>query len=205
MRIFKSFWSHYCVWIAVMWVFMPIRGYCGIYFTLSSAISRGNALLISHDSQSASLSVAFDIFSHLRLGLTHRENIQQDKGYVREIYAPTMQPFYVYQKKETRSFANSIDLQVIFYNGRLLMPYGKIGVVKKDYYFVTTHGSSKMTSSLSADPQPSAELGVGIRLSRSFSLQLAYSMSPSKKQKTPVAPVEDVWDFYSSIGVTYNI
>lgn len=177
----------------------------GIHFTLQSALSENNFLLTSQNSRSGSASIAFDLGTYFRIGLTHRQAINQSQGYF-EVQG-TSPVVYDYKEEETHVFSNSLDFTIILYYGRLFVPYLQVGAVKKDYQLITSNGESEQTNiKKSFDPVPNGGIGLGVRLNRNFSLKLSLSLSPGFKLSSPdQEKAEGVWDTYTSVGISYNI
>lgn len=178
--------------------------YAGVHFTLQSSLSENNLALTTQNSRSGSASVAFDLGTYFRIGVTHRQAISQKKGYVN--IATTESPVYIYNMEQFHLFANSLELTMILYYGRIFVPYIQIGIVKKDYLTATAiRDEPKATSKVSVDPEPSGGIGLGIRLNRNFSLKLSYTVSRGIRQDHPGLPPESVLDSYTSVGISYNI
>ncbi|NRA45330.1 MAG: hypothetical protein HRU09_10295 [Oligoflexales bacterium] len=176
----------------------------GIHFTLQSSLSENNFLLTSQNSRSGSASIAFDLGTYFRIGLTHRQAVNQSRGHF--AVSNTDPKVYEYKEEETHVFSNSLDFTIILYYGRLFVPYLQIGAVKKDYQLVTTTENETKYTKASFDPVPNGGIGLGVRLNRNFSLKLSLSLSPGLKQSTPEQEkAEGVWDTYTSVGISYNI
>lgn len=177
----------------------------GVHFTLQSSLSENNFLLTSQNSRSGSASIAFDLGTYFRIGLTHRQAVNQSRGYF--AIQDTDPLIYEYKEEETHVFSNSLDFTIILYYGRLFVPYLQIGAVKKDYQLITANGDGDSSFvRKSFDPVPNGGIGLGVRINRNFSLKLSLSLSPGFKLSSPdQEKVEGVWDTYTSIGISYNI
>lgn len=176
-----------------------------VHFTLESMLSQNNIPLSAQNNRSVSASVALDLGTFLRVGLTHRQSSNQTKGYIAD--DPTVEnPAYSYRATNNVSFANSVDLTIILYYGQLFVPYLQLGMVKKDYLITVAEGNAaSQTATFSLPPVPNGGIGVGIRLNRNFSLKLSYSVSPGVRQVAPNQEKEGVLDSFTSIGITYNL
>ena len=178
------------------------HGFSATHLTLKGSLVNNNLGLNSQENFSGSASVAFDIGTYLRLGITHRRAESQIKGY-RETSVTNE---YRYEEERTDNIANSIDLTVILYYGRVFVPYIQLGMVRKEYtmtYMIENLSAIKKQYTLPA--VPNAGIGLGIRLNSDFSLKLSYSVSQGIKQKRPDTPPEGVLDSYTSVGISYSI
>ena len=191
-------------WIAVLIVIPTGPMYAGMHFTLQSSLSVNNLTLTRQDSRSGSASVAFDLGTYFRIGVTHRQAISRKEGYIK--VSGLENPMYIYNREQFHLVANSLELTVILYYGRVFVPYVQVGIVKKDYLTVTAIGEDPgARNKISIDPEPSGGLGIGIRLNRNFSLKLSHTVSRGIRQEHPTLPVKSVLDSYTSVGISYNI
>ncbi|MCB9229274.1 MAG: hypothetical protein H6618_06655 [Deltaproteobacteria bacterium] len=176
----------------------------GVHFTLQSSLSVNNLALTTQDSRSGSASVALDLGTYFRIGFTHRQSISKKEGYV-NIGSPT-QPFYIYTMEQFHLFANSVELTVILYYGRIFVPYIQVGMVKKNYLSVTAIADDpEARTKDSTSPEPSGGVGLGIRLNKNFSLKLSYTVSQGLRQDHPALPREGVLDSDTSVGISYSL
>ena len=175
----------------------------GVHFSIKGSAISSNYLLQSQNKDALSGSVDVDVGSHLRVGLTHRVEQSSSEGYERDC---SDCPYY-FQKAKTYSTANSVDLTVILFYGQLFLPYLKLGIVKKDYVYRTEVAGVTSETPVSMPEVPNAGAGVGIKLSRRFSLNLSYTRSPGYLLRDP----EDaksaylVMDSYASVGISYQM
>lgn len=149
------------------------------------------------------MSVAFDLGSHFRLGLTHREENNTQEGYVLN----TADSAYYLKNQKMLITSNSIDLTLIIYYGKIVVPFIQGGAIIKDYAVTDTIAGLSSSSSIQSPPVPNAGIGTNIVLNRNFSLKLSYNVSPGYKIADPTDQdqIEAVWDSYTSIGVTYKL
>ena len=149
-----------------------------------------------------SLSAAFDLGTYFRLGVTHRQGLEKIQGYV----ADSSSTVYYYNERSINSYANSIDLTVILYYGRIFVPYVQTGFVKKEYYISSSIENITIDPvRLSLAPVPNAGAGLGIIINKNFSLKLSYSVSEGILQDTPASAPKRILDSNSSVGLTYKI
>ncbi len=174
-----------------------------VHFTLRGSANRNNLGLNHQEERSASGSVAVDLGSHLRLGITHQQGYVGLQGYQ---YNRTANAYYYVQEK-THTIANSLDLTVILYYGDIFVPFVQVGVIKKRYLITySTEGSSQSVSkSYALPPVPNTGVGLGIRLNTNFSLNITYTVSPGIRQARPDQRPQSVLDSYLSLGLSYQI
>ena len=141
--------------------------------------------------------------SHFRLGLTHRQETDETEGYT---YSTADNTYY---KRSTKMYitSNSLDLTVILYYGTLFVPYVQGGFIVKDYKIIDSIAGQSSTDSIQSAPVPNAGAGLNIVINRNFSLKLSYNLSPGYKISDPEDQdrTEDVWDSYTSIGISYKL
>lgn len=182
--------------------FLSSISYAGTHFTLKGNISNNYFGLNKQDVLSGSISVAFDLGEYLRVGVTHRQSVNNTRGYK----STNDRSVYYYTTEETRAVANSVDLTVILYYGKLFVPYVLIGMVKKDYYIKTSIADTYNASNhYPLPPVPNGGVGVGLRLNKAFSVKLSYTVSPGIKQTAPNRAPERALDTITAIGIGYNI
>ncbi len=174
----------------------------GWHFSLTGSLSDNNLGYSTQNSRNASASIATDLGNYLRIGLTHRQNINLAEGL--EIDENTRE--YAYSREESRLIANSLDLTVILYYGDILVPYIQLGAVKKSYLISSTDesGETKIRRA-TLSPVPNGGVGVGIRLNKNFSLKVSYTVSPGIRQTLDKEEPESVLDSYTSVGITYSV
>ena len=173
-------------------------GEAGVHFTLTGKLSDSSYGLLSQANHAASASIAFDVGQHLRLGLTHRQDKSVSEGYYK---IDLDSDLYEFRRSTSLEIANSVELTIILYYGRVFIPYLQIGLVKKDYIF--TQGD--VTRSVSLPPIPNGGFGLGVRLNRNFSLKLSQTFSQAVTIPYPEAEPEPTLDTYSSVGITYSL
>lgn len=197
-----KFISHPQFFVLFVFFIASQESRASIHFTLQSSFIQNNMPLSSQNARSGSASVAIDLGTYFRVGVTHRQAINKTKGYVLNETLGA----YLYKMEQYHTFANSVDFTIILYYGRIFIPFLKIGVVKKDYLIVAAQDEKEsITNSISIPPVPNGGIGVGIRINRNFSLKLSYTVSPGIRQSHPLLEPESVLDTYSSVGISYNI
>ena len=172
------------------------------HFTVRGSITNNNLGLNHQANNSTSFSVATDVGTFLRIGLTNRIAYTTLKGYTLQSDKET----YLYSEETTKNTANSIDLTIILYMGKVFVPYLQLGIVKKNYLIQSQAGNAEpVETAYSIPPVPNAGFGLGIRLNQNFSLKLSTTFSPGVQQKTPDAEPQGILDNYTSIGLTYKM
>ena len=174
-----------------------------VHFTLQGTASDSDAGLQSYNKRAFSTSIAFDVGRHFRLGLTHRQEDNKTEAWT---YNSNDSSYY-FRSTKTFVTSNSLDLTVIIYYGSLFVPYIQGGLIVKDYEITDSIAGFSATNSIQSPPVPNAGAGLNIILNRNFSLKLSYNISPGYRVENPLDQenVKDVWDSYTSIGITYKI
>jgi hypothetical protein len=172
-----------------------------VSFTLAGF--RQNSTLGTQEisSGTASGTVAFDLGSHFRIGLTHRQKVDLTEDTKKQTADSESYSFY---SSKMLQKSNAVDLTLILYQGEVVMPYIKAGMVVKSYDIRTTVDDQVTATKLTLPPEPSGGIGVGFRLTQNFSLKISYTVSPGVKE-LPDGTREGVLDSYSEVGVTYEL
>ncbi len=174
-----------------------------LHFTLQGSASDSHLGLQTQATRSASGSIAADLGSYFRIGITHREDVSNQAGHTEKNDGSG----YYYSKTRTNLAANSVDLTVILYYGELFVPYIMGGAIKKEYVTSFTFEDGQTVSSRTPLPvAPNAGVGLGIRINRDFSLKLSYTVSPGYAQDGPEDTVgRAILDRMTSVGITYDL
>jgi hypothetical protein len=172
-----------------------------VYFTLSGSQSQNNVPYQTYVSRAGSASMAVDMGEYFRIGYTHRQEFSNNYGFKTSTTDPST---YTEFLSQTKVVSNSIDLNIILYAGDLFIPYLSAGAVVKTYYSAFSSIDGAESASITLPPVPNLGGGVGVRLSRSFSLKLSYTVSPGVRQE-PGGIQEGILDTYSSLGITYQL
>lgn len=183
-----------------------------VHLSINGSAKNNEAGLISYNAESLSLSFAFDVGPHLRLGITHGQETKTTKGYSLTSVVGTnsdgeltSRSDYVFQDQKQKETFNSLDLTVIIYYGTVVVPFLQGGMIVKNYLYVDN--VSQASAEVKGSPRPYAGAGVNFKLSRSFSLRLAHTLSEGSKIKdtNDLGNVEKVWDYSTTLGVSYKI
>lgn len=183
-----------------------------IYLTGSVTASQSNAGLQTHSSNGGSATIASDLGRYVRLGYTHRQDIQRSKGYVGETEddcdfskEDSLARCLDYDSN-THIMSNSVDLTLILYEGDVFVPFLMGGAVVKTYTYQSSKAGEIVTKvgPKSTPPLPNLGIGMGIRLNREFSLKLSYTASPGYVY-TPDGKSRSAWDKNTSLGLTYQL
>lgn len=172
-----------------------------VYFTLGGSQSQNNVPYQTYVSRAGSASIAVDVGEYFRIGYTHRQEFSNNYGYKVSASDPSV---YTEFLSQTKVVSNSVDLNIILYAGDLFIPYLSAGAVVKSYRSDMSSVDGTETASITLPPVPNLGGGVGVRLSRSFSLKLSYMVSPGVRQE-PGGIQEGILDTYSQLGVTYQL
>lgn len=152
-------------------------------------------------SDTASGTAAFDLGSHFRIGLTHRQKLDVTEDSKRQ--SSNAEGYSLYSSRILQK-SNAVDLTLILYQGEVIMPYIKGGMVVKSYDIRTKVDEQISETKLTLPPEPSGGVGVGFRLTQNFSLRISYTVSPGVKELLD-GTKERVLDSYTEVGVTYEL
>jgi hypothetical protein len=173
-----------------------------VYFTLSGNTQNSNLIFQSVRSRIISGTAALDIGSFMRLGVTHRQKFEDNQEYVLISDADPNNIIVENTKSSIHQTSNSLDLTLVLYEGALITPYINGGVVFKNYRITSSDADNK---SVVLPPQPSGGFGLGIMLSREFSLKISYTISPGMRWNPDRSRADRVLDNYTELGITYKI
>lgn len=199
--------------IIAMVALLPSPIIAGVAIGLSGSAANNNLGLETSRNNAVSANVNFDILEWLRIGFTHRRSLESGTGYKR--YSEGGREFFVEFDSETRQTINSLDLIVVLYNG-IVSPYIFGGVAHKDYEVAVNCSAVCSTNAhRTMFPVENYGFGVGIYLSREFSLKISETYSPGYAIVTegglPVLDdlgnelVRKRRDSYTQIGITYHL
>lgn len=173
---------------------LPLKA--SVHFTLAGKIKDSNYGLLTQEENEASLSVAFDVGSYLRLGVTHRQETNTSKGFVES------EEGYAISTVTTKELADSIDLTIILYYGKIFVPYLQFGMIERHYTFIS---GTQEPRTKRVPWQPNGGYGLAIRLNENFSLKLSQMFSDGVRIPYPNAEPESTLDAYTSVGISYNL
>lgn len=173
-----------------------------VYFTLSGNTQNSNLIFQSVRSRIISGTAALDVGSFMRLGVTHRQKFEDNQEYILINDADPDNIIVENTKSSIHQISNSIDLTLILYEGTLITPYINGGVVFKNYRITSSSSENK---AVVLPPQPSGGVGLGIMLSREFSLKISYTVSPGMRWNPDRSRADRVLDNYTELGITYKI
>ena len=105
----------------------------------------------------------------------------------------------------THVVGNSVDLQVVLYEGDIFIPYIMGGVIYKTTTVVTEQDGKDPQSSQGGGLGPNLGAGLGIRLNRAFTLKLSYIASPGATRQPGDAEKKKVWDKKVTLGLSYQL
>jgi hypothetical protein len=185
-----------------------------IYLTGSVSASQSNAGFQTHNSRGGSGTVAFDLGRYVRLGFTHRQDLQSSSGYVADSEGgcdisddTSLGERCLDYESKTHIISNSVDFTLILYEGDVFVPFVMAGGIVKTYRFeIRKEGTDTLKEGPITDkfPRPNLGIGMGIRLNREFSLKLSYTTSPGARY-TPDGEVHSAYDKVTSLGLTYQL
>ncbi len=190
----------------------------GVYLTGSVSTQTTNQAFQEAGSNYMSASLDIDLGRYVRLGYTYGLEKQQSQGYKdpNVDLAQGMPADYCSVAancgntfNNTTVVENSIGLTLILYEGQTLMPFllggGIIKTMTVDQQDYNIHGQLEETKTTTTEPpEPYVGAGIGIRLSKDFTLKLSYQVSPSVTQLPGQKPTKTL-DTRSTVGLTYQL
>lgn len=188
-----------------------------MYLTGSLSVSQNSMPYTTYESQYGSASIGVDIFRYVRLSLTHSQEFTVSKGYKDpdkdEANAtdaasnddPGDDTELVTYASRSHVIGNSVDLQLIVYEGQVFVPYIMGGVILKTYKTVSQEEGKEDDVRELTMPGPNVGAGVGMRLNREFTLKLAYIASPGYAREPGDPEISTVWDRKVTLGITYQL
>jgi hypothetical protein len=195
----------------------PAVAETGFYLTGSLASSTSSMPYNSYSSNYGSASIGIDLGSLVRLSLTHSQEISTQEGFKDKQDRsgdanpandedPANDGDLVSFANTTHVVGNSVDLQLILYEGMTFVPYVTGGLILKSYHFIQKEeGKEAVESKLGPIPGPNLGAGVGLKLNKQFTLKLAYIASPGYVRQPFDAETRTVWDKKVTLGLTYQL
>lgn len=190
-------------------------------FTGSVAASNSSIPYQAYDSRYISASIGVDLGSQLRLSYSYSQEESFTKGYT-DIRSesdltlanatraeanddPDDDNNLVTYSSHSRVIGNSIDLQLVLYEGEIFSPYITGGVIKK----MTTIDMEKDGDLTKGKPVPglgpNLGVGLGIRLNREFMLKLSYIASQGATREPFEPKAKTTWDRKATVGLSYKL
>lgn len=180
--------------------------------SISSSIS--NVGFQTYESRYGSGSLGFDLGRYIRLQYTYSQEYASSYGFKdkdaelnksKQGAADNDCSQCVESKSMTRVIGNSLDLQIVLYEGSIFVPYVALGSIVKTYEMrLVENGEETGQTPVTMGPLPNLGLGVGIRLNKEFTLKISYITSPSVSQQRGEEP-RSTWDKKVTVGLTYQI
>ena len=199
----------------------PSAARAATYLTGSVSATTSNVPYQTSQSNYGSASLGVDLGRYIRLSLTHSQQFEVTEGYKErddngadatpDTNAgsdddPTNDDQLEKFSNRTHVIGNSVDLQLILYEGQVFVPYLSGGLILKSYHFVSKEdGEEDSVKSIKNIPGPNLGLGLGMRLNKQFTLKLSYIASPGMTRKPFDESARSVWDKKVTMGVTYEL
>lgn len=182
--------------------------YAGVFVSGSISSASFNNGLQTQESAGGSGTVGFELGQYIRLGYTHKRQIQTREGWMGDtegecVFPDTLDTCIEF-KESTYVIADSLDLTLVLYNGELIAPYLLGGLILKTIDYKINRADGKRDHVRGFAPGPNLGGGLHIRLNRKFALKLQYTVSPGKVHR-PDRTERDVWDRDASLGLTYQL
>lgn len=187
--------------------------FAGLYLTGSISSSTSNVGFQTLESRYGSGSLGIDLGRYIRLQYTYSQEFAysygfKDKSTTADGARAAVDSYCaqcIESQSMTRVIGNSVDLQVVLYEGVVLVPYVMMGGIVKTYEFrLIENGEESGQAPVPMGPLPNLGAGLGIRLNREFTLKLSYITSPGVTQTRGEEP-RKAWDRKVTLGLTYQI
>lgn len=176
--------------------------FAAMHLSLSGNHSLVHAGYQTIESGGASASVAFDLGSYFRLGLTHRQENSSAKGHIEDEKTKELHTY----ESQSYIMSNSLDFTVVLYAGEIFMPYIFVGYGTK-YYHIRKVESGVISDDRNAGPGPNGGAGFAISLSKNFSLKISHTLSSgvTKDANHPELEGKSAVDGYTQAGISYAL
>lgn len=186
-------------------------------FSISSSISTStsNVPFQTYESRYGSGSLGIDLGRLIRLQYTHSQEFSVSNGYKDPTTKSTTAASgaapsdtcetCIPTRSSTHVIGNSLDLQIVLYEGVLFMPYITGGAIVKLYKFENFEGDQVSRNQGGMGPVPNLGAGIGFRLNKDFTLKLTYIASPGLAQTKGEDLPHGVWDKRLTLGLSYQI
>jgi len=183
-----------------------------IYLNGSVAQASSNAGLLTHSTNSGSAGVDVSLGTYVRVGLSHAQQFSVSEGYVQRDGTLDADPndprIYDLYTSKTHAWANSVDFTFILYEGEIVVPYLKAGLVWKTY-FVESNQAGEITKDgyRNLGPWENLGAGLGFKLNRQFTLKFFYGLSPGQQFIPTPAGIQakKIMDKKTTVGITYQL
>lgn len=209
--------KHTTLLVAIAVALFAPGAFAGVYLTGSVSSSTSNATYQTYQSNYGSASLAVDLGRYLRLSVTHSQEFTLTDGYKNPKDQsgstspagnddPADDGQLLEFSSQTHVIGNSVDLQLILYEGQIFVPYITGGLIVKTYHFVSEE-QGKETEVVDTPPIPGPNLGagLGVRLNKDFTLKFAYIASPGSQRRPFDEKAKSVWDKKLTMGITYQL
>jgi hypothetical protein len=194
--------------------FLESKALAVLFLTGSVSSSIANAGFQTYESRYGSGSLGFDLGRYIRLQYTYSQEYASSYGYKDQNAGSSGQKQTATDndcsqctesRSMTRVIGNSLDLQIVLYEGTVLVPYITLGSIIKTYEMrLVENGVETGHDPVTMGPLPNLGLGVGLRLNKDFTLKISYITSPSVAQERGEEP-RSTWDKKVTVGLTYQI
>lgn len=211
----RSLITNALLWI-VFGVFTPTPAKAAVYVSGSISTSTSNVPFQTFESRYGSGSLGIDLGRFIRLQYTHSQELSvtegfkdpsgqsQSKGDSASDRVDTCETC-IETRSSTHVVGNSLDLQIILFEGQLFMPYITGGAIVKLYNFENLESGQLTRNEGAVGPVPNLGAGLGIRLNKDFTLKLTYIASPGLAQTKGEELPHGVWDKRVTLGLSYQI
>lgn len=214
--MFKGSHLFHKLYGAILGALISVNAQASIYVSGSISTSTSNVPFQTFESRYGSGSLGIDLGRFIRLGYTHSQELSVTEGYrdpngqsqtrgaASSDVVDTCESC-VATRSSTQVVGNSLDLQIILFEGQLFMPYITGGAIVKLYRFENLESGQVTRNEGAVGPVPNLGAGLGIRLNKDFTLKLTYIASPGLAQTKGEELPHGVWDKRVTLGLSYQI
>ena len=194
--------------ISILGLSFGATAFGGVHISITGYDAMTHAKRQITENSSLGGSLAVDIYSYLRLGLSYSEREEVTSGekeYEDSSGAITYPDF----KNTSKITQYSLDLTVVLYNGAVASPYIFGGMAKKGYEYRIYNEYDNLGEEIVFKLPPkqwvwNAGVGTQILLSSRLSLKVSYSFSEGIKTDSD-GNDQTALDKYIQYGVSYRI
>ncbi len=179
-------------------------GYGAITFSIAGSGSSSHVTTLKHDSSAATASFAVDLGRYFRIGMSHRQKTEVEKGY-KDISGQNDDAVWAEYYSKTNETTNSLDLTLVLYHGQIITPYIFVGMASKSYMVSSVTDGVGRSAPFIPPPTPTSGAGFGLRINRQFSIKFSHTLTPSYIIDPVNETAAGTIDSYSQVGVSYRL
>jgi|SRR5690606_29635769 len=194
---------------SVVMIGVAPRAAAQVYINGSVSQSSSNLVYIKSNSGSGSLGVDVALGRYVRIGVAHSQEFAVAEGWVTkegvEDTSDDPADFNEYSSR-THAWANSIDFTFILYEGDIVVPYLKAGLIWKTYMIEEKEaGIVTREGYRNRGPGDNLGAGIGFKLNKDFTLKFLYTTSPGYQAVPGENEIRLARDKKATVGLSYEL